>query len=226
MSTKIFRFFNLFNSFYLLLDFVASKMPRRSTTALRPAAQVNVPEEVLGRTQTARTSTQYLGYLRKFFAVLELGEEREFTSPTQIPTEYFVDKHIAAFLLSLGESCEWRESQKKSAMAALNDQLRNLGKPNIYDFSHEYPLSHSVLARWVMQMKTDPKHPKRAGIFSPQACDWVIANYPLTEAVHFQHRAFFAMTCFGAMRVEDVDRTHSEEVSLVSYDAELDIPRW
>ena len=83
-----------------------------------------------------------------------------------------------------------------------------------------YPKSTAVMKRWMTEVKENPHHTKHAGVFSPEACRYVLGEYPLTEAVDFQHRCVFVMCVCGAMRMEDIVRAPKMLKS-----AELDIPR-
>ncbi len=128
-------------------------------------------------------------------------------------------------MLIIGESCNWKPSQKKAAMAAINSLLLRHALPNVYEFAHLYPLSSQALKRWEVEKKLNPHHPKSAGTFSVEACKFVLETMECETNLDFQDKAFFAMTVYGGMRAEDVDCTHCDEVKIIPYDATTDTPR-
>ncbi len=158
---------------------------------------------------------------------MELGTGEEFKTYDQVPADKYTDDNIALILIALGIASGWGLSQKKGCIAAINDQLFLHGKHTMSatNAGNAYPKSTAVIKRWLTEVKENPHHTKHAGVFSPEACRYVLGEYPLTEAVDFQHRCVFVMSVFGAMRMEDIDCTRSEDVKIEPYDAELDIPR-
>jgi hypothetical protein len=133
---------------------VSVKLSKAATEALAQS----ISDRVKGKTRILATSKQYLTYIKKYRAHLKLPDIKGPVGVDTIlvPKEYFTDEQMADFVLDLGEnlphflvsylimvflsgiSCSWMLSQKKSVMAALNEQLQFFGLPNIYDFPHDY----------------------------------------------------------------------------------------
>ncbi len=58
----------------------------------------------------------------------------------------FKDANIAVYLYAMGEENDWKPHCKKCNMAAINNQLKALALPNIFDFAHFYPKTHRILS--------------------------------------------------------------------------------
>lgn len=66
-------------------------------------------------------------------------------SGTLPPVELFSDVRLAKYFAALLEQYGAGASRRKTSLAAINDALKKLGLPNIWEFKHEYPKLSLIL---------------------------------------------------------------------------------
>ena len=93
------------------------------------AEEIDIASIPASETLIPATAAQYDGAIKKFCEVHGLIHIPFMDLPRRILT----DRNISIFLRSLGESTDYSWPTKKTAMAAINKQLKFAGKENIFD---------------------------------------------------------------------------------------------
>jgi hypothetical protein len=153
----------------------------------------------------------YVTYKKKFAVFLR--KEEEFIDFC-LKAEWLSDENVAKFLISLGNTTNYRPHHKKSALAALNDSNRLLGLSNIFDFKHLWPKTHLAIRSWDQKLKQSPYFPLQASHFSREAmlvmCDLVCENtQDLSDLVAV------ITCCWTSFRAEDLHSLLSKHVTKV-----------
>lgn len=167
--------------------------------------EVDLEEQIAGNFGSEVLYTTY----KKKFAVF-LRKEEEFEN-YQLKAEWLTDDNVAKFLVSLGNSTNYRPHHKKSALAAINDANRIVGVHNVFDFKHLWPKTHMAIRGWDQQLKQRPYFPQQASHFSREAmlvmCDLICENTgELSDLVAV------VMCCWSLFRSEDLHSLLSKNV--------------
>ena len=102
----------------------------------------NMNAELLEGTLKAETEKDYKCALNKYcyyHGVFDLK------SIFYVPVILLKDKPISMYLLHLGKTTQWKESQKKPFLAGLKYAVLPYGLPNILDHPEKYPDTTMVL---------------------------------------------------------------------------------
>ena len=92
--------------------------------------------------------------MKKYFAFAEcLGT---YDNKICLPETCCEGELMAGFLIVLGAEYDYKPSQRKSTSAALKMVLQQHQKPDLYQFSHIYPLTHQALDVWHAEQKKIP----------------------------------------------------------------------
>ena len=106
---------------------------------------INVEDRVAnGQHKIPSTDVAYGVYLNQYCEFLRV-EERYIPGGPMIPPDILIDRNLAAFLIHLGDSNEYKPHFLKATRAAFAYALKRNGLPDINDFAHLYQQTNAVI---------------------------------------------------------------------------------
>jgi hypothetical protein len=91
-------------------------------------------------------------------------------------------------------------------MAAIASDLQRLGMELMRGNHVLYPKVNTLLRQWDREVKIHPHFAKQAGIFGPEAIEWILGYVPVTTRQRTD-QLYCVLTFFTGMRAEDCDNT-------------------
>ncbi|KAJ1393854.1 hypothetical protein B484DRAFT_408063 [Ochromonadaceae sp. CCMP2298] len=144
------------------------------------------------------TAKSYETVVRKFRAYVGVDVNE------RVLAEALNDYNFSNFLLEVGKEHDWKPHFKNSTMAAMGSMLKREDLDLIFDRHDLFRETHRVIMHWLCQLKITPYHTEGSTPYSAASLGAML-QLACTTPSDLRDSACVVLTCFTALRIEDVE---------------------